>query len=670
MKKTLFILVMFVVLTVNAHAATLYNNFPASKATYYGGSGADTITAVDANNNSFFVAGKGPNYAPSGVTPSGSGEGLLTRYNLDGTPAAAVRLSSEILDMEANSTGQVVVCGSFGISLFDANDLSTPLFSNEIIGTVSRCAVGDDGTSAGISGNSIYVFNLVGTQVGNWNSGASSRSFNDVAVHSESQTVIEAGQNQAAGNLQVAFFKGRTFTGDIKWTNYDFSASEVFDANLGADSRGERVAIGEDGKLYFSGYVDGGNAIYGRNPRNITESLSNTQLIKTDNYTNPFQISGAKALGWYGRFNPSTGNLERGQFLLTRLSNGDGNSISIKAITASSDGTVYLGGEAYASIQNRANLQVAGTTIGGYSAGEPFVFVASPDLTQRLFWTSFAAPGKSAGGSPAYGVAVRGNSAVLGATLKLTDGQRAITVNAAQGDVGGGTSDGYLVFWGTNIETLDKPLLTSPANGTTVNTHSPSFQWTGAGATQVKVTVKNAQGVKVFKEKYNAADVCSDTGCSVSPGAGTNFSLKNGAGYTWKVVAQNALTTVKSDKATFAVDFPGTPILSSPAADANVSSTPTLEWSEIDAATEYKIVIKRVSDGVKIDTGSWTSGTTLCGGGTCSYTLSEALSTGAYTWRVQTRQNPIPNKSKSERRTFTVTSSMGLLPLDGGRAGK
>lgn len=663
-RKSVFMLVLLSLLTLSVQAETLYSNFPAERATYFGGSGEATIRAVDASDAGFFVAGKAPGFTPAGVTPTdllGGGDGLVTLFDTAGTPTAAARFPGEVLDMETNNAGSVVVCGSFGIAAVNAT-LTDVLYSVNSIGAVSRCAIGDDSISAGVAGSSIYVYDIGGTQQGTWESGGGSRSFSDVAVHSSSQTIIEAGMNQAAGDLQVAFFKGRSYTGDVKWTNYDFSASEVKSANLAADSRGERVAIGEDGKLYFSGYVDGGNAIYGRNPRDISQVLSSSQLVKTDNYNNPFNISGAKALGWYGRFDPATGLLDRGQFLLTRLSDGKGNSISIKTITAATDGTLYIGGETYASIENRASLQVSGTTIGGYAGGEPFVLVVTPDLSKRLFWTSFAAPGKSAGGSPAYGVTVRGSRAALGITLKLDSGQRGITVNASQTNIGGGTSDGYLVFWQNDLAAPQVPVLTSPANGTTVNTHAPLFQWTGADALEVKVTVKDSDGVKHLSQKYNAAEVCTAGSCQVSPGATDTFSLKNGEGYTWKVVASNALSKVKSEKATFAVNFPGTPTLTTPAVNADVSSTPTLVWEEVVAANEYKIVIARTADNVKLKT-EWLTSGEICGGGNCTYAVTTALQNGAHTWRVSARQSSIANKSKSEKRTFNVTSAGRMLEL-------
>lgn len=635
------LLTLLLMLTFSANAATLFNNLPANQATYLGGSGGDTITAVDSSDTAFYVAGKAPDFTPAGIVPAaplGSGEGLVMVYNSDGAPIAAARFPGEVVDLEANKSGNVVVCGSFGIAVLDSM-LMTVSYSQTA--DVKRCTIGDDGTSAGINGNTITVYSLDGTPQGTWDSG----NLYDLAIHSASQTVIETGYRQAASDLQVAFLIGRSYTGIEKWKNYDFSASAVKGANLGADSRGERVAIGNDDQLYFAGYVDGGNAIYGRSPRNISQPLSGTQLIKTDAYNDPFNISGAKALGWYGRFNPATGELDRGQFLLTRLSDGKSNSIGIRAITADTNGMVYLGGEAYASIENRNNLKVGGISVGAYSGGEPFALVVSPDLTNRLFWTSFAATGASAGSSPVHGVAVLDNRAALGATLKLDSGQRAITLNAPQPNIGGGTSDGYIVFWQNDLQLPDKPLLVSPASGSIINAHSPIFQWTGQNADRVKLIVKNSSGVKLFSQIYNASDVCPvDGACEVNQA----ISLRNGTGFLWKVKAFNALGMVTA-KARFSVNFPGAPTLVNPANNIDVSTNLTLEWAEVTAANEYKVVIIRSADGARVDSGWFPAS---CISGICQYNAT--LTGGVHKWFVVVRQSPVKNKSKSEKRTFNV----------------
>jgi len=97
------------------------------------------------------------------------------------------------------------------------------------------------------------------------------------------------------------------------------------------------------------------------------------------------------------------------------------------------------------------------------------------------------------------------------------------------------------------------PTLISPTNGGTVNTSAPLFQWSDDGATATyKLVVKKPSGSTLFKQTFNAGDICSGGTCSVT--GPTN--LKDGKTYTWKVVAQNAYGKAKSAKWSFKVDLP------------------------------------------------------------------------------------------------------------------
>jgi hypothetical protein len=208
------------------------------------------------------------------------------------------------------------------------------------------------------------------------------------------------------------------------------------------------VALGRDGKLYFAGFTDGGNAIYGRDPQNIARVLGGTELISTDAYNTPYNISGAKALAWYGRFNPASGALERGQWLLTRLSDGKGNSISIRAIDAAADGSMLIAGDSSCCMQGRDTMQLNGVTLGSYEGGEPFVLLVRPDFGARELWSALAAPGTSAGGSPATAVALGTDRLVVGVTFtpRGTAPQRGLLVADAIQPAPAGDSDGYVLL--------------------------------------------------------------------------------------------------------------------------------------------------------------------------------------------------------------------------------
>ncbi|NJN15159.1 MAG: hypothetical protein HC822_02080 [Oscillochloris sp.] len=308
-----------------------------------------------------------------------------------------------------------------------------------------------NGAVAVLSGDTITRYNLDGSGATGWQPAGSG--VDDIAIEAASGLVFVAGYTQKAGDLKVAYLRAYDANGTVVWTNYDHSASAVKGANLGADSEGRRVAIGRDGMLYFAGFTDGGNSIYQRDPRDIGRRLSNSEQINIDNYSNTSNISGAKSLAWFGRFNPADGTLLLGQWLLTRLNDGKGNSIGIKAISAAEDGTVLLAGDAYASLKSRTGMQFAGITLGGYEGGEPYFAVIAPDFRTRRIWTALAAPGTSAGSSPLLGAAIRRDALLVGGTLNPRGSgtpRNLITVDPLQAaPADGATAEGYLLVMPT-----------------------------------------------------------------------------------------------------------------------------------------------------------------------------------------------------------------------------
>lgn len=422
------------------------NNLQVASATYLGGAGVDRATAVDIAPNEVLVfGGVMPGHNPGGVTPInllGGGDGVVTRLSHDAqTVYSVTRIGNAVNDLEVGSDGRIVVCGDFGVAVLtpEANALE---WSDSAIGEGARCAIGGDGMTAVLANGNIRVFASDGSQLGNWNPGNNPA---DVTVDSTNQSIIATGWKQASGNLQIPWLKAWNYTGlTLKWTAYDFSASAVSGQGLGADSRGLLVVMGRDGYLYFAGRTDGGNNLFNRDPHDVTVSLPGNILIKTDRFNNPYQLSGTINFGFYGRFNPTTGDILKGQFMLTRLSNGNGNSIQAHGMMADQNGRLYLAGQTYASLENRSARQVAGIAVGPYSGGEPFLLIISPDFTTRIIWTPFAGS-NGAGGSPAFGVSVRNGKAAV--TISLRDGSdNLITFNALQ-PAKGGNAEAYLAVW-------------------------------------------------------------------------------------------------------------------------------------------------------------------------------------------------------------------------------
>ena len=429
-------------------------NLNVQAATYLGGAGADFAHGIDiAPDGSLVMVGVMPNHNPGGVTAVsllGGGDGVIIRLAPDGQSVRSVtRIGNVVRDLTVANNGRILVCGDFGVALLNAtaDDL---IWSDDTLGSSHRCDLGSDGTTAVLvkvsnGADQVHVFADDGTTQATWSSSGSGQHWQDVAVAANEQAIILTGYTQKTSNLQVPFIYATSYDGQTeKWTAYDFAASAVLDRNLGADSRGQLVVIGRDGLLYFAGTTDGGNTVYGRNPQNINQSLPADTLIRYDAYNNPFQLSGSTKFTFYGRFNPATGQILQGQYLLTRLSNGNGNSISPNGMMADENGRLYLSGESYARMDNRDNRQIAAITVGPYSGGEPFLLIVSQDFQTRIIWTTFAGS-NGAGGSPAYGVSVR--QGVAAVAIGLREGDRnLITHNALQPNRGN-DRDAYIATW-------------------------------------------------------------------------------------------------------------------------------------------------------------------------------------------------------------------------------
>lgn len=429
-------------------------NLNVRSATYLGGAGADFAHGLDiAPDGSIVMVGTMPDHNPGGATAVpllGGGDGVIIRLAPDGQSVRSVtRIGDAVRDLAVAANGRILVCGDFGVALLNAtaDDL---IWSDTSLGSSQRCDLGSDGTTAVLvkvsnAADQVHVFAADGAPIATWSSSGSGQHWQDVAVAATEEAIILTGYTQKTSNLQVPLIYATSYDGQTeRWTAYDFAASAIFDRNLGADSRGQLVVMGRDGLLYFAGTTDGGNTVYGRNPQNIDQSLPATTLIRYDRYNNPFQLSGSTKFTFYGRFNPATGEILRGQYLLTRLNNGNGNSIAPNGMMADENGRLYLSGESYARLDNRDNRQIAGTTVGPYSGGEPFLLIVSQDFQTRIIWTTFAGS-NGAGGSPAYGVSVRQGTAAV--AIGLREGSRnLITHNALQPNRGG-DRDTYIATW-------------------------------------------------------------------------------------------------------------------------------------------------------------------------------------------------------------------------------
>ncbi len=457
-------------------------NLPVDAATYLGGSNTDQSTAVDvAPDGTVVLAGTMPGYQPA--TPAatilpGGGNGTIVRLNRTGNTVLSItRIGSDVADMEVDSTGRIAVCGSFGVALLNAT--ASAVLWNDNPGSASRCAIGTDGTTAALVSGTVHIYAADGSVIGTWHVGGTQQA--DIALDAATRQVFATGYTQKTPNLQVAFIRAWSYASRTPtWTGYDFSASEVTSANLGSDTRGRLITIGRDGKLYFAGSINGGTgaSIFARHPDDIARNASD-RTVQTDNYNRPTQV-GSISMTWYGRYNPTSGALELGQSLLTRLSSGNGNSITVNGLMADETGRLFLAGSSACCGDQRNDRQVAGQLVGSYEGSEAFFLVVSSTFQQRIVWTPFARGGVSAGNSPAIGVSVRNGVAAVAINLnRENQSTRAlITHNALQANPGGLRTP-YLAVW--------QPGSTSNPTATPTSTQVPVLPTATATATQVPV---------------------------------------------------------------------------------------------------------------------------------------------------------------------------------------
>ncbi|BAY82260.1 hypothetical protein NIES267_17390 [Calothrix parasitica NIES-267] len=440
----------------NAIPQSPTNNLDVSAATYLGGAEDDFTNAVGISaDGKFVVVGGSLINANLGVTETellGGGDGTVIRYDSETNQVvSSTRLPGKIVDLEVSKNGDIAVAYEGGIAVLNSD--ATQVKWSQSLSDVFRIAISDSGKVAAIedtNADKAYLFDSNGQELQQWTTSSDSNHFYDIAVtDQEGGMVIATGYKQKTSDLQVAFTQAWSHTGQNLWKNYDFSATDIQSENVMADTRGVRVAIGRDGKLYASYKINGGtgSSILASDPNDLSEKLGNDRKIETDNYNRPTNV-GSISMVWYGRYDPKTGELIKGQSLLSRLNSGKGNSVEVESITATEDGTVILAGSTGARIANRDSQTIEGETVSEYTGFEGYIAIVSPDLEQRISWTPIT------DGKGAVAASRNGKTAVV--TTTDFAGEQ-ITHNAVQ-NTAGGKNDGYLLVIGGN----DAPPGTEP----------------------------------------------------------------------------------------------------------------------------------------------------------------------------------------------------------------
>ncbi|WP_433304805.1 hypothetical protein ACQP2F_16315 [Actinoplanes sp. CA-030573] len=380
-----------------------------SAAGYLGTGSADTAAGVDIGPGCTVVVGghfTGAILAKARRLTGGAA-GAVVRLDRTGrTVLSATRVAGTVTDLQVRrGTGDIAVATDAGVRVLDP---AAAAVRWKAPGAIGRVAIGASGTVAASGGTTVRIYNSAGRVTGTV--ALRGRTVNDIAVDDRTGLVFVTGFTQSGGpchQVQIPFVRAYTRAGVLRWKRYDFAADEL--GGLCADARGDRLAMGRDGRLYLAGETAGGNTSFSTDGRSVRSKAPN---VGYDKFTEAFN-TGSAHLTYVARLDPATGAVKAGQMLLTRLDSGKGNTIVPRALAADAQGRVYVGGSAAAQLADRKNLRMNGKRLKDYAGGDAWLLVTSPDLRKRLLWTSWT----DGGTGQVQAVAVDGPVAAVAADV-------------------------------------------------------------------------------------------------------------------------------------------------------------------------------------------------------------------------------------------------------------
>jgi len=436
-------------------------NLTVSSASYAGLGLTDTLNGVDlesvgSSKGNIVLGGvvSGNDFGKIPSTLLSGGNGAVLRLDPTGkTVLSVTRVGTTVSDLELNhSSDEIAVAGDFGVAVLNAGGGSVKwsIPSSAGYGAASRVSTGADGKVVGLFGKTTRLFSASGTLLRTVTLGDST--VNDVSIDTTGGRFFITGNAQRDGSgcsqLRVAWVRAYDFTTTNQtptWTAYDY-AKGVADAKaLCADTVGARVSMGRDGKLYFAGYSAGGNSIFSKQSNDLNTNVDNPSPDSFQRTTD----TKSNNITYFARLNPSSGLVEKGSFLLSRLdtslagnSQPNGNTIQPFAINADETGRVFVAGFSAYQIDKRNVLNLNGITLAPYTGRDAFVLVMSPDLSTRLTWTVF----NNGGQGEINGVAASsGSAAVAVKALK----PNFVNIDALQSvyPSGTGSTTGFFSSW-------------------------------------------------------------------------------------------------------------------------------------------------------------------------------------------------------------------------------
>ncbi len=475
-----FIIASAALIFLNVTSITAFNLTGAS---WLGGGGdGDMVvgTHIRTDGNIVLAANIG-DAQPGGVEPillngsTAATNGAVVVLDERGTSVLSVtRVASQLNDMSVDGSGNIYLAAATdGIIKLDAS-ASTLLWKKDCGGYCSRLDAAEDGTVVGLDINisntgKIFVYDKDNTELGTF---SGHRRTEDVAISSATKLIYYIGwrnANTKANPVQISYMRAASYQGEISWTNYDWPAhlldnsdgvpyGEVKPENNMADSRGYRISVGQDGKLYAAFEIAGGNHIFRYSPQDI---MTEVTVVGGDMWHN-FYNTKSEHKAFFARYDAITGDYVLGQQFCTRYwdqnknrFNGNAARVRDGNIMADQHGRVYLVGPSASGLPIPKATGYEETE--GQFAYNPFdekvytggayILIMSPDMTTRLYCTRLC-------GSTTRAVAVKhrsnattivwaGQAGRLGTDFKSNPAWLFDAHNPIQPELGGGEKEGF-----------------------------------------------------------------------------------------------------------------------------------------------------------------------------------------------------------------------------------
>ena len=495
---------------------------------YLGGSGSDDVASAAILSDGTIILGASiSNANPGGIQrtlngASSTSGGALVLLSPDGhTVLSVTRIGSGVRNVAIDAQDNIYVAAvSDGLLKLDRT-ASTLLWRRNTGTRCIRVDVAANGDVAGLwdiyaddstngqpaknAGGLVSVHDGSGNALGSFSVQRGDGSAWDVAIDGSARRVFVCGykNTSSGGGLSVPFIHATDYDGTAQWTGYDFAYADVFAAGLTADSFGVRIAMGRDGKLYLLGMESGGNTVFGRNPQDLSRTITQNAI---DQYTDGSRMGGPAVRGWYARYDAGTGGFLGGSVYqavtpdpsVQRNRSGLFFDTSEGEIAADEDGRVYICASKTGKILPFSNdpLGLGSTNGSVFGLNSHALTVLAPDLNSRLF---VGAVVDAEAGGRTHAVAARvlanaGTAVVYGGRMNFNTLEMHLR-NPIQASRAGIACGFYAVAAALDVGHAPAvPVLTSPLTADATLGTPFSYTLTASGTTPVSFTATGLPG--------------------------------------------------------------------------------------------------------------------------------------------------------------------------------